>query len=72
MMPSAIPYLSGGTVPVSFNTLNLFGATGSNVGQDKSKTKLGGKNQQDQVSDFSFQDRVSQVKVRFLYGVCLT
>ncbi|KAI8334562.1 Rix1 complex component [Chlamydoabsidia padenii] len=62
MMASAIPYLSGGTVPVSFNTLNLFGAAGSNVGQDKSKNKDGGKNQQQQVSDFSFQDRVSQVK----------
>lgn len=62
MTHSAIPYLSGGSVPSSFNALNLFGASGSNVGQDKLKKKDGDKNQQ-QTNDFSFQDRVSQVKV---------
>ncbi|CAO3596071.1 unnamed protein product [Absidia cylindrospora] len=61
MVHSVIPYLSGGSVPLSFNALNLFEASGSNVGQDKMKNKDGDKHQQ-QANDFSFQDRVSQVK----------
>ncbi|KAI8097470.1 Rix1 complex component [Halteromyces radiatus] len=61
MTSSVIPYLSNGSVSVSFNSLGLFEAAGSNVGQEKSHSQDNDKNQQSS-NDVSFQDRMSQVK----------